>query len=112
MDDILTRVRAAADALRLVRDQYRKGRNPARWLELDAELWELHAVETALLTGAVFPVPGDRIRCGLRTALPRKQRGHLLDDLGTDTRHAGPRGEHADTRVRGCVRCGADRQGG
>lgn len=112
MNDVLTRVQTAAAAVKLVRDQYRNGRHPARWLELDGELAELREIAVSVQAGTVFPVPGDRIRCGLRAALPRKQRGHLLDELGTDMRHAGPFGKHAETRVRACVRCGADRQGG
>jgi hypothetical protein len=108
----VARGRAAAGAVKQVRDQFRKGRNPARWLELDSELAELREVEAAVLAGTVFPVPGDRIRCGQRAALPRKQRGHLLAELGTDMRHAGPVGAHAETRIRACVRCGADKQGG
>lgn len=55
-----------------------------------------------------FPVPGDRVKCGLREDLPRKQRRHAWVSLGQDTRN---RGEHGfrDVEIWACAECGADK---
>lgn len=65
----------------------------------DGRLWELLPVDPAAVT------------CGLRTDLPRRERVHRYAELGYDVRHAGDGGRRM-TRIRACVRCGHDRQGG
>ena len=60
----------------------------------------------------LLPVPADAVRCGNRADLPKARRRHLFAELGTDVRHAGEHGEQRETRVRVCVRCGIDKQGG
>ena len=80
-------------------------RDRAAWqaaedLTVAEQLWEL------------LPVDPAAISCGLRTDLPKKQRVHKFAELGTDVRHSGADGRARMTRVRVCVRCGADRQGG
>lgn len=60
---------------------------------------------------SLFPVSGDRVKCGLRTDLPKKERRHDWADLGTDTRNRGAAG-FADCEVRACRRCGTDKATG
>lgn len=57
---------------------------------------------------ALLPVPGDRVKCGLRTDLPKKQRRHSWVSLGPDTRN---RGEHGfkDCEILACRECGTDK---
>jgi hypothetical protein len=79
-------------------------RDRAVWLAseaatLEGRLWEL------------FPVPGDAVKCGLRKDLPKRERVHHYVELGQDVRHSGDGGVRM-TRVRACIRCGADKQGG
>jgi hypothetical protein len=56
----------------------------------------------------LFPVPGDRVKCGLRADLPKKERVHQFVSLGIDTRNCGPEG-FLDREVLACARCGADK---
>lgn len=58
---------------------------------------------------APFPVPGDRVSCGLRTDLPKRERRHESVSLGVDTRHYGALGEFIDMEVSACVKCGRDK---
>jgi hypothetical protein len=79
-------------------------RDRAAWQEAEdatvaERLWEL------------FPVDPSAVKCGLRTDLPKRERVHWYAELGQDVRHAGDGGLRM-TRVRACVRCGADKQGG
>jgi hypothetical protein len=52
--------------------------------------------------------PGDAITCGNRLYLPRKQRRHLEQNLGPDTRNGFARG-FVTGEVFACQRCGRDR---
>lgn len=63
-----------------------------------------------LSDGPVFPVPGDRVKCGNRTDVPKKQRRHLKAPMGTDTRNLGELG-FWDVEIFACVRCGMDIKG-
>lgn len=91
--------------------------------DLRAEFWDVYARDRAAwqaaedLTAAerlweLLPVDPDAVSCGLRRDLPKKQRRHKYAELGTDTRHSGADGRPRMTRVRVCVRCGTDKQGG
>jgi hypothetical protein len=55
----------------------------------------------------VFPA-GDRVKCGNRLDLPRKQRRHDYRDAGIDVRHQFSDGAYVECRVAICVRCGQD----
>lgn len=55
-----------------------------------------------------FPVPGDRVKCGLRLDLPGKERRHDFVSLGLDTRNCGTAG-FLDREILACVRCGTDK---
>lgn len=57
----------------------------------------------------LFPVPGDRIRCGLRIDLPKKQRVHDYVSMGIDTRNLGEVG-FRDVDIFACAVCGADKK--
>jgi len=52
--------------------------------------------------------PGNSIRCGNRTDLPKKLRVHDYQSLGEDTRNGGTRG-FIDGEVFACRKCGADK---
>lgn len=55
-----------------------------------------------------FPVMGWRMKCGLRTDLPKKARVHEYVSLGIDVRNYEERGTvHGE--VFACARCGADK---
>lgn len=58
----------------------------------------------------VLPVPGDTVKCGLRTDLPKKQRRHTWVDLGTDVRNLGEKG-FREVQIHACIICGADKKG-
>lgn len=58
-----------------------------------------------------LPVPGDRVKCGLRRDLPKKQRVHAYASLGPDTRNCGSKG-FLDREVFACMTCGADKAAG
>lgn len=55
-----------------------------------------------------FPVMGWRMKCGLRTDLPKKERVHNYVELGRDVRNGADRGFIEGT-VFACARCGADK---
>lgn len=57
----------------------------------------------------LFPVPGDRVTCGLRRDLTKKQRRHHWISLGIDTRHYGAFGDFLDMEVFACTECGRDK---
>lgn len=57
---------------------------------------------------ALFPVPGDRVKCGLRADLPKKERRHDWVPLGPDTRNRGSRG-FLDCEILACRACGTDK---
>lgn len=57
----------------------------------------------------ILPVPGDRVKCGLRTDLPKKQRRHEWLSLGIDLRRQGD-GTIAEFEVFACLECGTDKQ--
>ena len=56
---------------------------------------------------ALFPVRGWRLKCGLRTDLPKKERVHLYESAGRDVRNKGEHG-YVECDVRVCTRCGFD----
>lgn len=91
--------------------------------ERRAAFWETWAQEHAIWLEAEnwtadnrawewLPVDPDAVSCGLRRDLPKKQRVHWFAELGQDVRHSGADGRPRMTRVRACVRCGRDKQGG
>lgn len=55
----------------------------------------------------MLPVPGDRITCGNRLDLPRKQRRHVPLDMGDDFKNKGTEGI-VQVPVTACARCGRD----
>lgn len=55
----------------------------------------------------VFPA-GDRVKCGNRTDLPRKQRRHNYRDAGLDVRHQFRDGAYVLCQVAICIVCGQD----
>lgn len=57
---------------------------------------------------AHFPVQGWRLKCGLRTDLPKKQRVHHYVLLGRDVRNGAERG-FIEGNVFACARCGNDK---
>lgn len=57
----------------------------------------------------MFPVPGDRVSCGLRTDLPKADRVHKWVSLGIDSRHMND-GAFEDMEVFACAECGRDKQ--
>jgi hypothetical protein len=57
---------------------------------------------------AALPVPADRVKCGLRTDLPKKERRHDWLSLGTDTRNRGSHG-FLDCEILACRQCGTDK---
>lgn len=61
------------------------------------------------VTIPVLPVPGDRIRCGNRTDLFKKQRRHTFIPLGTDFKNKGTEGI-CEVEVLACAVCGMDRR--
>jgi hypothetical protein len=88
-----------------------------------AEFWDVYArdraawqaSEDATAAGRLWellPVDPAAVSCGRRKDLPKKQRVHKFAELGQDVRHSGADGRPRMTRVRVCVRCGTDRQGG
>jgi hypothetical protein len=52
--------------------------------------------------------PGNAIRCGNRTDIPKKQRTHQFQSLGIDVRNGGTRG-FIHGEVFACQLCGADK---
>jgi hypothetical protein len=56
-----------------------------------------------------FPVQGWRMKCGLRTDLPKKERVHEYVKLGTEQRNSGTASGYIHGTVYACYRCGADR---
>jgi hypothetical protein len=56
-----------------------------------------------------FPVRGWRLKCGLRTDLPKKQRVHTFAELGEEQRNSGTDQGYLPGFVYACVRCGFDR---
>jgi hypothetical protein len=77
--------------------------------------WDLYNREAAewreLGEAALLPVDPAVVKCGLRKDLPKRERVHQYAELGTDVRLSGDGGVR-ETRVRVCVRCGTDKQGG
>lgn len=57
---------------------------------------------------SLFPVPGDRVKCGNRGDLPKKQRRHDWAVLGADVRNRGSRG-FEEVEIRACRECGTDK---
>lgn len=57
---------------------------------------------------AHFPVQGWRLKCGLRTDLPKKERVHDYVELGPEMRNGADRGFINGT-VYACYRCGMDK---
>lgn len=57
---------------------------------------------------SLFPVPGDRVKCGNRPGLPKRERRHDWVSLGPDTRNRGSHG-FADCEVYACQECGTDK---
>lgn len=60
----------------------------------------------------LFPINTPMVKCGLRTDLPKTQRRHVWAELGEDVRHVDKPEPSRNMRVRACIRCGADKQGG
>jgi hypothetical protein len=58
--------------------------------------------------GSHFPVRGWRMKCGLRTDLPKKERIHQYVELGLDVRNYEDRGA-IEGIVSACARCGTDK---
>jgi hypothetical protein len=56
-----------------------------------------------------LPVPGDRISCGNRKGLPKKQRRHKWISLGVDTKNKGAEGI-CEVDVSACIVCGKDKR--
>jgi hypothetical protein len=56
-----------------------------------------------------FPVMGWRMKCGLRTDLPKKQRVHQYVELGPDLRNTGTELGFIPGYVYACAQCGADK---
>ena len=54
-----------------------------------------------------FPVQGWRLKCGLRTDWPKKERRHLYESFGQDLRNKDVHG-YVLCDIRVCVRCGHD----
>lgn len=61
------------------------------------------------VTIPILPVPGDRIRCGNRMYLFKKQRSHTLIPLGTDFKNKGIEGI-CEVEVFACASCGMDKR--
>lgn len=59
------------------------------------------------VTEPILPVPGDRITCGNRKDLFKRQRRHTLVSLGTDTKNKGTEGI-CEVEVFACLTCGKD----
>jgi hypothetical protein len=57
---------------------------------------------------ALFPVPGARVTCGLRTDLPRAKRRHDWVSLGLDVRNCGA-ARFLERLILACRECGTDR---
>jgi hypothetical protein len=57
---------------------------------------------------SLFPLPAGRVKCGLRTDLPKKRRHHDWVPLGTDTRNRGSQG-FEDVEILACWECGTDK---
>jgi hypothetical protein len=78
--------------------------------------WEIYNREHAewheLGEAALLPVDPAAVKCGLRRDVPKRERVHQYAELGQDVRHSGDDGRPRMTRVRVCVRCGVDKQGG
>jgi hypothetical protein len=58
---------------------------------------------------AHFPVQGWRMKCGLRTDLPKKERLHDYVKLGTEQRNTGTSHGYMHGELYACYRCGMDR---
>lgn len=58
---------------------------------------------------AYFPVQGWRLKCGLRTYLPKKERVHDPVRLGTEQRNSGTSRGYIHGTVYACYNCGFDR---
>jgi len=56
-----------------------------------------------------FPVQGWRMKCGLRTDLPKKERVHDYVTLGPEQRNSGTARGYIHGTAYACARCGADR---
>lgn len=56
-----------------------------------------------------FPVQGWRLKCGLRTDLPKKERVHDYASLGPEQRNSGTARGYIHGTVYACARCGMDR---
>jgi hypothetical protein len=83
-----------------VYDRERAAQQAAEDLTAAERLWEL------------LPVDPAAVSCGLRKDLPKRERVHKYAELGQDVRHSGDDGRPRMTRIRVCVRCGKDKQGG
>ena len=57
----------------------------------------------------LFPVMGWRMKCGLRTDLPKKQRVHAYVELGEEQRNTGSELGYVPGFVYACTRCGTDK---
>lgn len=58
-----------------------------------------------------FPIPPENTpTCGNRADLPKKQRVHQWEYLGTDVRHGGEKGWNIEMDIYACVICGRDKQ--
>jgi len=58
-------------------------------------------------TARWFPLEGQRVSCGNRTDLPRKQRTHFYVSMGTDFKNKGA-GGITEVLVFACAVCGKD----
>jgi hypothetical protein len=52
--------------------------------------------------------PGDTVKCGNRTDLPKKQRVHQYQSLGIDVRNGAAKG-FLEGEVLACTACGMDK---
>jgi hypothetical protein len=83
-----------------VYERERAAQQAAEDLTVAEQLWEL------------LPVDPAAVSCGLRKDLVKRERVHKFAELGQDVRHSGEDGRPRMTRIRVCVRCGKDKQGG
>jgi hypothetical protein len=58
---------------------------------------------------AHFPVQGWRVKCGLRTDLPKKERIHDYVKLGQEQQNSGTSAGYIHGCVYACFRCGMHR---
>lgn len=90
-------------------------RRAAFWAVYEAERNVWQAAEdwtVAERLWELLPVDPDAVKCGNRKDLVKRERVHWFAELGQDVRHSGSDGRLRMTRIRVCVRCGMDKQGG